>query len=349
MIGSVEIDGAVKQMFHLVEEILHDLFEPSVKTSFPRERIIRVILENGPTTAKSLAYFDELIGSSAEGLEAERWVRCSQCINIGQEGYISGQSFFEPEHKLCQPFKQHYDITATYKEFRNQNADFRLALSYQLVGKIHVFSRLQDEIMKSLKLKEKSSERRRKVEVLAAFIVSSTSGPETTLCLRYFLSSPGLTCITEIQGSDDETVVDAADSLDQVMEDFVRENKAYVKRGIIVDHRTDFQFSNIDDLTVNEDLHVEPSERLLHDLKKRGNFKNFGIFEITDEESVLLDQAVKIRCRGRNESLKVRIRTLRHNDFTSFAEYTQENGMVNFRIPFFPIIISFSVLNWNSF
>ena len=65
MIGSVEIDGGVKQNFYLVEEILPDLFKPGENTCFPRERIIRVILENGPKIEKGLAYFDELIGGAA--------------------------------------------------------------------------------------------------------------------------------------------------------------------------------------------------------------------------------------------------------------------------------------------
>ena len=233
--GSIEIYNDVRQNFLLVEEISPGLFDLDGEKSFPHERIIRVILKkkkhHDPNIQKSLEYFDRLLLQNVctGGFFAERWVRCAKCKTEGQDGYILAKKDFLPASKLCQPHNKHFSkvapcessFDASYKEFRNTNAPFKLALGFQLIGDVEAshYFKLECEIGKLLKLEKESyykNENENIGDVVVAFRGYKIFNQDIGFCFRFFHGTKGLTCVTELQSCDDKELVEAADKLDQV-------------------------------------------------------------------------------------------------------------------------------------
>ena len=78
---------------------------------------------------------------------------------------------------------------------------------------------------------------------------------------------------------------------------------------------------------------------LLRKLQQKGNFVNFKEFIVNNDEQEILDGAMKIKCKKKDESLAIRARIVRRNDFLSMTEHIRERDMVS--------ILTFSILHFN--
>ena len=68
---------------------------------------------------------------------------------------------------------------------------------------------------------------------------------------------------------------------------------------------------------------------LLRKLKEKGNFVNFKLFAIDNEEIEILDGAMKIKCKKKTEGLSIRARILRHIDFLYMTDHMKRNQLVS--------------------
>ena len=68
---------------------------------------------------------------------------------------------------------------------------------------------------------------------------------------------------------------------------------------------------------------------LMGKLREKGNFVNFKKFTVDNDEQEILDGAMKVRSKEKQESLAIRARILRHNDFLSMTDHIQSYQMVN--------------------
>ena len=176
---------------------------------------------------------------------------------------------------------------------------------------------------------------------------------KTSFCCRQYLTSNGadlsMSSLVEIKGSDVEDVLTTADSLDQVFEEFAKQEHGWVNRTvgcetcqnklkkiqIMKTHLSEiglceYDQNRIKDTKCNQ-MHNPSSKTimLLRMLRERGNFVNFDVFAIDNEEIEILYGAMKIKCKNKTEGLSIRARILRHVDFLCMTDHMKRNQLVS--------------------
>jgi GTPase SAR1 family protein len=372
---SVEIDK-FRQKFILIEETRQNLFNHDQEISqgsFPKKKVVRLIMETGRGHGldKILAYFNQELLGQIVSQHTEQWVRLKpdhetrkyqktedigilSIVDMLKNLNIFTSERMSTNEKYVKNPSLLLKSNASYEEFRNEDTICKAAISFHLIGNIESsrHHEVQDVVRSKLELKETCSYQNqgsKSGDLSSAFIGNSSLNSETRFFSRYFVTAEELTCLVEMNSSDDKNLVEAADYLDQVMEDFAKQKKVFLERKVacvtclkelpyISETKLgDIFLTDLDDrqkISCIKKSHNDSAQKILEDLKERGNFKNFVKFEITHEETVILDGAVKIKCIGENNHLKARTRTLRHNDFVFFTAYAKRNGMFLIGTPF---------------
>ena len=127
--GSIRIDEQ-RIDFILREEMLYDLFGDDSKQKFPKDRVLRLILntEKGVDLTGVLTYFDRTLLSAVESCtDVTRWLRCSKCSSNNEVGYFQCKDNFEftDDMERCEPLRKHdkEDIDGQHGSNRREHSD----------------------------------------------------------------------------------------------------------------------------------------------------------------------------------------------------------------------------------